>query len=197
MLDMDYRLLSDEGLLKLLKTSDEAALKEIYLRYWKDMYFVALKKVRIKNIAEELVQNLFVSLWANRETAGIRQLRNYLSKAIKYQVINFLKSKILRERYTLESSLCVSREENNCESTLLTHELSQAINNAIRKLPEKSQQIFRLSRMENHSIKEIARHLNISEKTVEYHITRSLKIMRIYLKDFIEINLVLLIIQHG
>lgn len=194
---MDYRLLTDEGLLKLLKDSDEGALREIYLRYWKNMYLMVLKKVRVKNIGEELVQNVFVSLWTKRETAEIRQLQNYLTTAIKYQVINFLKSKMLREKYTLQSSLYVAREENSCENTLLTHELSQAIDNAAKKLPEKSQHIFRLSRMQNHSIKEIARDLNISEKTVEYHITRSLKIMRIYLKDFITVNTICLMLQFS
>ncbi|MBC7889709.1 MAG: RNA polymerase sigma-70 factor [Ferruginibacter sp.] len=194
---MDYRLLPDDGLLKLLKYSDEAALKEIYLRYWKNIYFSAIKKVGIKNIAEELVQNVFVSLWTNRETANIRQLQNYLNTAIKYQVINFLKSKILREKYTLQSSMFVAQEEDSCESILLTHELSGAIDKATKKLPEKSRQIFQLSRMENHSIKDIARNLHISEKTVEYHITRSLKIMRIYLKDFIAVNLVFFIFPFG
>ncbi len=195
MFAMNYRLLSDEELLKLLKDSNEAALKEIYLRYWEDIYIATLKKVRIKTIAEELVQNLFVSLWANRKTSDIRQLQNYLNRAIKYQVINFIKSKMLREKYTLQSSLHIAREENNCESTLLTHELSGAIDIAVKKLPQKSQEIFRLSRMENYTVKEIASDMNISPKTVEYHITRSLKMMRLYLKDFIAITVAFLVLH--
>jgi len=181
---MNYLSLPDDGLLKMLRADDEDALQEIYRRYWKEMYFAVLRKIHVSQVAEELVQNLFVSLWNNRKTSAIRQLKNYLYTAVKYQVINFIKSKTIRERYTLQSSLFVAREENNSESVLLTHELSKAIEEAIRKLPEKSQQIFRLNRMENQNVRQIARDMNISEKTVEYHITRTLKIMRIYLRDF-------------
>lgn len=168
---MSYRLLSDERLLKLLKDSDEEALKEIYLRYWKEIYLAAMKKVRTRNIAEELVQNLFISLWNNRRTSKILQLKSYLYTAIRFQVINFIRSDMIREKYTLQSSMYVAREDNSGESILLTHELSQAIDSAIKSLPAKSRDIFRLNRIEHYTVNEIARDMQLSKKTVEYHIT--------------------------
>ncbi len=189
---MSYRLLSDERLLKLLKDSDEKALKEIYLRYWKEIYLAAMKKVRTRNIAEELVQNLFISLWNNRRTSKILQLKSYLYTAIRFQVINFIRSDMIREKYTLQSSMYVAREDNSGESILLTHELSQAIDSAIKSLPAKSRDIFRLNRIEHYTVNEIARDMQLSKKTVEYHITRSIKTMRIFLKDFIPLFLTFL-----
>src|SRR5258705_9231831 len=79
---MNYKLLTDEILIKLLKADDETALNEIYLRYWKCLYFSSLKKVRIKEIAEELVQNIFISLWDRRHLANITHLSGYLQTAI-------------------------------------------------------------------------------------------------------------------
>jgi len=188
----DYRLLSDEMLIKLLRTSDETALKEIYLRHWQSLFQAALRKVRVKEIAEELVQNIFVSLWDRRTIQTIEQLSCYLHTAIKYQVINYLKSKILDKKYLSHAVQQSVMEDNSCESTLLTHELSLAIDQAIRELPPKTQLVFRLSRFENRSIREISQSMNISEKAVEYHITQSLKIMRLHLKDFILFDLTIL-----
>ena len=71
---MNYRLFDDAILLKLLKAGDGSALEEIYLRYSEMVFLAAYKKVRSKAVAEELVQNLFISLWVKRETAQIQNL---------------------------------------------------------------------------------------------------------------------------
>ena len=63
-------------------------------------------------------------------------------------------------------------------------DLSKAVEEAMKKLPEKSVEVFKLSRFENQSVKEIARQLNLSEKAVEYHITKSLKVLKEHLKAF-------------
>jgi len=194
---MAYQLLTDEILLKLLKASDEEAFKEIYLRYWRPLFMTAYNKVHVKEVAEELVQNIFLGLWEKRFTSNIEHLNAYLNTAVKYQVLNYIKSCIIKERY---SHVVVKGRadmmEEDSDSTLIMHELSSAINNAINQLPEKSRVIFRLSRLENRSIKEIAQLLSVSEKVVEYHITKSLKTLRVELKDFIVVELILLNIQH-
>ena len=182
---MNYRLSEDEILVKLLKANDSTALKEIYLRYWKCLYITALKKVHSKEAAEEIVQNVIVSLWNKRATSNIHNLQYYLNAAVKYQVINFVKAKIQREK---KYQLAISKQahaEDTCEDVLLLNELTSAIDKAVKTLPEKSQLVFRLNRFENHSVKEISKHMNISEKAVEYHITKSLKTIRVHLKEFI------------
>jgi RNA polymerase sigma-70 factor (family 1) len=186
---MNYKVFDDAILLKLLKAGDGAALEEIYFRYSETVFVAALKKVRIKEIAEELVQNLFIRLWVKREELNIQQLEPYLQTAIRYQVIDYIRSKIIHERYYQFASSQASTHENSSESRLLLHELAVAIDNTIKKLPQKTQEIFRLSRYEKRSIKEIAQCMNLSEKAVEYHMTQSLKFMRLHLKDFIIMEL--------
>lgn len=189
---MDYRLLGDEILIKLLKGGDEDALKEIYSRYWKPCYLHAIRKIRLKEVAEELVQNLFVGLWERRDATPVSNLGAYLHSALKYQIITYIRASIVREKYLRAAKLQGSEPDaihapktSEAESTLLLHELSEAIEAAIVQLPEKSRLIFRLSRFEHRSNREISQSMDISEKTVEYHITQSLKSLRLHLKDFI------------
>ncbi|MBO9205205.1 MULTISPECIES: RNA polymerase sigma factor [Niastella] len=189
---MNYKLFDDAILLKLLKAGDASALEEIYARYSEMVLLAALKKVKSKPIAEELVQNIFVSLWVKRETAQIQQLQAYLQSAIRYQVIDYIRAQLIREKYYQSASAQMNVQENLSESRLLLHELSIAIDNTIKKLPQKTQEIFRLSRYEKRSTKEIAQHMNLSEKAVEYHVTQSLKFMRLHLKDFIIVELFLM-----
>ena len=179
-------MLADEMLVKLLRAGDEEALKEIYSRYWKPCYLHAIRKVRSKEAAEELVQNLFVGLWERKIETPVAHLEAYLFSSLKYQVISYIRKTIVRER-----TLRVARQQetdpgaSEAETTLLFHELSEAIEAAIIQLPEKTRVIFRLSRFEHRSNKEISQSMDISEKAVEYHITQSLKLLRVHLKDFI------------
>jgi RNA polymerase sigma-70 factor (ECF subfamily) len=182
---MNYGLFEDEVLMKLLKASDEAALKEIYLRYWKDLYIAALKKVHSKEAAEEIVQNVIVGLWNKRATSDVQCLQHYLNAAVKYQVINYVKAKIFREKKLQLVASKQSYAEDTCEDAVLVNELSTAIDQAVKLLPEKTQLVFKLNRFENHSVREISKHMNISEKAVEYHITKSLKAIRVHLKEFV------------
>ena len=151
---MNYTIFDDAILLKLLKAGDGAAFEEIYVRYSAAILLSALKKVRSKEIAEELVQNVFIRLWGKRDNLQIQQLEAYLQSAIRYQVIDYIRSKIIHERYVQSAREQLNPIENSSESRLLLHELTIAIDNTIKKLPEKTQVIFRLSRYEKRSNKE-------------------------------------------
>ena len=190
---MDYGLLEDENLLKFLRVSDELAFKEIYLRYWKDLYYAALKKINSKEIAEDIIQSVFTRLWEKREKHSIGNISAYLHTAVKYQVINYIKSAISKKSHLSMIGEGEKKEEKNTDLYLLMQELNNAIDNALRQLPQKTQTIFRLSRFEQHSNKEISTIMDLSEKAVEYHISQSLKSLRFYLREFIMIDLLVLI----
>jgi RNA polymerase sigma-70 factor (family 1) len=193
---MDYGLLAEDVLLKLLKISDELAYKEIYLRYWRRLYASAVSKTNCKEVAEDLVQSVFTDLWERRERYTINSIAAYLETAVKYQIINYIKSAISkRAQYTGFGEL-QKAEENSADLPLLVQELNTAIDKAINQLPQKTQTIFRLSRFEKQSNKDISRIMDLSEKAVEYHITQSLKSLRVFLRDFILVDLVLLLFTH-
>ena len=187
---MDYKLLADKSLVKLLSSSDTLAYKEIYTRYWRQVYLAALKKVDSKEIAEELAQDLFCSIWEKRGRNIIDNLGGYLNRAIRYQVIDYIRMKLTQDKYINHTRTRTS--ENlypDGENSTIFKELSDAIHAAILKLPEKSREIFILSRFEHKSTKEIALIIGLTEKAVEYHITKCLKAMRLYLKVYLPILL--------
>jgi RNA polymerase sigma-70 factor (ECF subfamily) len=190
---MDYRLLADEILLKFLRISDELAFKEIYLRYWQGLYFSALNKINNREVAEDIVQTVFTDLWAKRERHSIQNISAYLNTAVKYQVINYIKSALSKKSHLSVVAEKQRTEESSADLTLLVQELTMAIDKAIGQLPEKTQTIFRLSRFERHSNKDISQIMDLSEKAVEYHITQSLKTLRFYLKDFMLVDRLLVV----
>ncbi len=188
---MDYTLLTDDLLVKLLYANDDKAFKEIYNRYWKRLYQTALTKIHTGEVAEELVQTIFISLWERRATVQIAHLESYLLRAVKYNVINYIHSFLVKEKHLTKIAASAVTEESNSDALVVMHELSLAIHTAIEKLPAKTKTIFKLSREENRTVKEIATEMNLSEKAVEYHITQSLKLMRLHLKEFIVVEVLL------
>nr|WP_121273546.1 sigma-70 family RNA polymerase sigma factor [Pedobacter schmidteae] len=183
---MDYKLLSDADLIIPFKGGCEHAFKEIYQRYWFQVYQVAYRKVHHKELAEELTQNLFVELWRRRTSVEIRSLSAYLFGSLRYSIINHYKSLLVQENYhnyiKASSNFGVV---NNADYLLMLHELSEALDKGVALLPKKTAEVFRMSRMEHRSVKDISQQLNISEKAVEYHITQSLKSIRFYLKEYL------------
>ncbi|HLP38178.1 RNA polymerase sigma factor [Lacibacter sp.] len=191
---MSYSLLTDEMAVKLLKASDEKAFEVIYQRYWKIIYLSALKKLRSPHMAEELTQSLFVNIWEKRESSNIENLSAYLQTAIKYKVINFIESRYANQ-WSIDEDNSELVIDNSTEDTVLLQELNQAIDNAILLLPPKTREVFKLSRFERFSVRQIAAELNISEKAVEYHITQSLKFLRLELKDYMVFSYVVVSLQ--
>ena len=191
---MEYRLLADEVLLKFLIISDELAFQEIYQRYWRQLYYAALSKINNKEVAEDIIQTVFTGLWEKREQHSIKNISAYLGTSVKYQVINYIKSGISKKAHLSNISESRKTEENKNELALLVKELNEAIDKAINRLPQKTQTIFRLSRFERHSNKQISRMMDVSEKAVEYHITQSLRALRLYLKSFMLVNLLLVVL---
>lgn len=181
--------LTDEMLVKLLKASDEKAFKIIYERYWKSIYLTALKKLRSAHIAEELTQSLFVNIWERREKSSIINISSYLSSAIKYKIINYIESRYSTSQGVIDEDMSDLMTDNSTEDNILLSDLNLTISNALQQLPVKTREVFKLSRFDHFSVREIASKMNLSEKAVEYHVTQSLKLLRIELKDFMVFSL--------
>lgn len=184
--------LSDQQLFALVKRDDIFAFKEIYNRYWAKLYSHAERRIRAREISEEIVQDVFTKLWMNRESIVIRiSLSNYLISAVKYQVFNYFEKEYLKKRYVGEVVAYETAGVNTTEEFVFTRDLSSNIDRIIRDLPARCRSVFELSRKENKSNKEIADTLGISEKTVENQITRALHKIRLTLNNYISIIVML------
>jgi len=187
-----YGSLSEQELVVLLRAHDHAAFTEIYKRFWDKIYVVAAHRLDDNLEAEEVVQDVFFSLWKRREGLAIQHsLNTYLSAAVKYQIIN-RQTRQYRKAAEISSHIGAGMPDDGVDSTQLwfsEKELKQQLDHYIDKLPEKCRIIFKMSRESYKSNAEIAKELGVSEKNVEAHITRAINT----LKNKLEISIPLIL----
>jgi RNA polymerase sigma-70 factor (ECF subfamily) len=174
----------DLNLLSLVKQNDHRAFEMIFDRYWYRMYRYAFAVIRSREDAEEIVQDLFASLWLKREELAILNLSHYLFVAVKRRIIDRARSQFTKAKYWEYCKNHISGYDTSTEETVVYNDLTDQLEAAIRALPEKSQLIFRLNRFEGRSVSEISKSLKLSERAIEYHITRSLEHLRMHLRNF-------------
>lgn len=171
--------LSDNELIELLRDESRQAFSEIYSRYWKKLFVVAANKSGSAEEAEEIVQDIFISLWNRRQSIEITtSLNAYLAVSVKYRVIKLLARRSQENKYTNHSLSFASEAVNSTEDWLEFEELRSRLEVLVANLPEKCRMVYKSSREDGLSQKQIAEAYGISEKTVEAHIGKALKALR-------------------
>lgn len=186
---------SDHELLALIANNDQLAFNQLFNRYWEKLFMYVVKIVKDEVEAQDVVQEVFVSLWQRREMLEeIQSLSSYLFGAVRFRSMAYIRNNLGKNNYF--KSLAHFFEEG-CDvinEAFDARELSELIQTEIDKLPPKMKEVFRLSRMEQLSHKEIAAQLNISETTVKKQIQLSLRYFRMVLADRSELIKVLITI---
>ncbi|WP_431241775.1 RNA polymerase sigma-70 factor [Flavobacterium sp. P21] len=183
-----YKKFTDEELVELLKSGKDKAFDELYFRY-RDI-LVRFVYLRMKSVAisEEIVQEVFTSIWERRKTIVIQKsFAAYIYTSVRYMTLDYFKSHSVTDQYiqeVLDKNTISFSSHNVTEDFIYYEELQKAVDKATMLLPKKSKEVFILSRIKHYSNKEIADELNVSIETVKYHITYSLKFMRTYLGEF-------------
>jgi len=169
-----------EILLSSLQRGSHQAMEEIYQAYWSDIFDAALKKTGDEALAQDITQEIFISLWENHKTINLSSsLGAYLHGAVKYKVINYFRSGNLKAQHqTALSALMDEKETIAADDKLLLKELHLEVDSAIALLPEKMQMVFSMSRKQDKSIKEIASELDISVQTVKNQLSAALKLLK-------------------
>lgn len=171
-----YAGLSDNRLLQLCSEDDELAFTEIFNRYWKFLFRVANNILQNPDVAQDVVQEVFINLWQRKKETPIESPTAYLKQATRFQVLKAIRDKKTDDQF-LKRLASVTVEVLQ-ENPLLFKEQQKLLNRLIDLLPADCKEAFRLSRDENLTYRQIARKLNISEKTVEKRISKSLKYIR-------------------
>lgn len=175
---MKTQVLSDNELIDLINANDASAFEVLYRRYWKKLVVVALNKTQDEDLAKEIIQELFVELWERRASLSISNVSAYLNTAVRFKVISSYKNQLQSQIEFLEIA-------DDSTSNKLDHDdFEKSIHRVINLLPEKTKQIFELSRFEQKTVKEISASLQMPERTVEYHITQALRFLRLHLQDY-------------
>ncbi len=177
--------------LLLLKAGDEQAFEVFYEHFADRLYTFVYNRIRSKEEAEEIIQEIFISLWTNRQKLNITSsIESYLFSAAKYKILNFMQAVNVRQKYAAEYSKFLSRHyDNSLEEAVNLRYLESLIEKRISELPKQCQTAFRLSRMQDESIQAIAQRMNISTRTVENYITKALKHLRANLGELMVIIL--------
>ncbi len=174
-----YTTYNDRELIQFLKDDDQEAFREIYDRYWKRILFKAVKKVNDISLAEEVVQDVFLSIWNRRHGLMIEgDLGTYLAAAVFYNVVRARCRKRRELEVHCEAMSGRSGTENTTENMLAFKILNDDIVRYVSALPTQTRLVYRLHKEEGRSYREIASYLNISPKTVDYHISKAVKGLR-------------------
>lgn len=174
----------EKAVLQRLKESDEAAFAQIYNGYWKPLFYLAATRLKSLTDAEEVVQDVFLHIWNRRQELTITCLSSYLAVCVKYRVITLLakKARHIQQQQSLAKEATLL--DTSAEASINLSSLQKELEKQTARLPEKCRLVFRLSRQEGYSHKEIAVQLQISEKTVESHLTKALRQLRAGLNYF-------------
>ncbi len=177
---------SDEFLFSALKKGNRNAFTKLYERYWEKLYYVAYKHTQSAQESEDLIHEIFIDLWNNRKKIRIKKtVSSYIFTAIKYKIFRLYDSKTVRKKYAESVNQKENNSSNITEMELSFNELYHLIEYEIDKLPERCKVIFKMRRMEEFSVEEVAEKLNISPNTIHNQMTKASKILKQNLKEYL------------
>lgn len=175
-------LRTENILFEKIKNDDEKAFEAVFHQFYGSLCIYATQILHDDEAAEEIVQDLFVRIWEKRHRIEIEtSIKNYLYRSVKNLCLNHIKHNQIVLAHV--SHMMADQTDEAIPDSQLDEELLQRVENAIQALPDKRQEIFRLSREKGLKYREIADQLHISVKTVETQMGLAIKTLRDTLKD--------------
>ncbi|HEY3404955.1 MAG TPA: RNA polymerase sigma-70 factor [Ohtaekwangia sp.] len=180
---------TDEELLGQLRNGEENAFAVIYKRYATELRNFAAARIGLREDAEEIVQEVFVSLWVRRDNLTSRiDLRPYLFTSVKYMIIRYISHRKVKQKYA-EHYRLFEAAYDSLEITDLDPETTRAfMDKALAQLPVRCQEALNMRLKENLSNSDIAARMNISKATVENYIVSGVKSLRESFRDFFAVR---------
>ncbi|MCQ2320476.1 MAG: RNA polymerase sigma-70 factor [Bacteroidales bacterium] len=168
-----------------VKSGDKEAFNKLFRHFYAPLLKYCFRYVADEDDAAEIVQDFFVKLWANHENLSIHtSFNSYMMQSVRNLAITFIN----KERSHAEANLSVFSEEdevNDPSEEFQGKSLEEAYQQVLSEMPEKRREVFVLSRFDGLKYSEIAERLNLSQKTVEAHMSAAIKQLREGLKDYI------------
>ena len=176
-----YRLTNatDSQLLHLINEGRDAALTELYDRYWEAIFTYVVKVLKDEQETSDIVQETFIAIWQKRgDLTDIQSLKSYLFSIARYKSLRSISLQLSQEKYKTSFLQYFKDYDNSPELDVIGSEMETFIESHIQRLPERMREVFLLSRKEHLSYAQIAERLNISDKTVKKQIHNALKYLR-------------------
>jgi RNA polymerase sigma-70 factor (ECF subfamily) len=178
---------ADESrLIALLQSGDPQAFEQLFRTFAAPLCDLAYGYLQSRDAAEEVVQDLFVRLWATRHAFSPQHsVRAYLFGAVRNRSLNVIRDDTTASRIAASLSLSVTPTVEPADAALLTSDLATAIQAVIAGMPPRCREVFTLVRTQSLSYAEVAAILDIAPKTVEVHMGRALAILRARLSPWL------------
>lgn len=182
--------------IKALSEGNHLVYEQLFDDIYEPLCRYAYSILRNMHDAEDVVQKTFCKLWDQRESLNIQSsVNSYLYRIVHNDCLNVIQQQTSHKEHNLNYFSTINETEDSITDQIEVSELQQAIDKALSGLPPQCRRVFEMSRMEQLSYAEIAKQLNISTNTVENHISKALKLLRVELKDFLVLCLILHILK--
>ena len=174
----------EPNLLAQLKKGSQKAFSLLFKTYYKDLVQFGNTMLPDRVICEDIVQSVFLKVWNDRSQLQIEvSLKSYLLKAVRNRCLDEIRHRniiIEHESYILSTEPL----DVNTENHILYSDLQGHLSTALHKLPEVNRTAFVMNRLEGLKYKQIAVRQRVSERTVEMRVSKALRLLRSYLKEF-------------
>jgi RNA polymerase sigma-70 factor (family 1) len=182
----NLQICDDAGLLELLRTDDKNGFNFIYERYQKRVRMVALRYLKSDCMAEEVVQEVFMKLWIERNSIKTgTPIDGWLYVVAKNNTINKLKKKATEWKALHHLKVTQAPFDDATQDKLKESDCKHLLAEALKNLSENQRKVFRMAREENQSYIEIADYLNISPLTVKTHMSRALSSLKLFFTGYL------------
>ena len=165
---------------------DDQAFEQLFKAHYRCLHAYAHTILRDEDLAEEMVQGMFLKFWEKRELLNIQSsIKAYLYRSVYNDSMNYLKHQKIKTKYQDFTMHSMDTYHEPASAKLELSQLEMKLKEALNELPEHCRTIFQMSRFEELKYREIAAQLGLSIKTVENQMGKALKILRLKLADYV------------
>jgi len=188
----DFAVYCDKDLMLEIKAGNKLAFDALYRRYIKKLYKFACSITKSSEEAENIIQNVFLNLWINRNKIEKEaSVKCYIFKIVYNSSISFLREKIKEYQFVEYLKTIQDKQEDEIISRIDYEELDKELNKIIDELPDRQKEVILLRKIDGLKYSEISERMNISRNTIENHMSRALKTIRLKLGNYYPLVIIL------
>jgi RNA polymerase sigma-70 factor (family 1) len=181
----EYSYYTDKELMKEIRAGNMLAFDALYRKYSKRLYKFSQSILKSKDEAENIIQDVFLNLWINRDKVEKdSSVKYYIFKIAYNSAISIIRKKIKESQYIEYVKKLQDLKEEPVDLQIEYNELNKKLNEIINKLPGRQKEVYLLHKVEGLKYVEISKRLNISVNTIENHMSRALKTIREKLRNY-------------
>lgn len=178
--------MEERQLLEQLRKGNRKAFSVLFTSYYKDLVMFAGTLLAERDPCEDIVQSVFLKIWEERKDLYIEtSFKSYLLTAVRNRCLDEIRHRQIRWEHEESVLSCPILDDVDTENYVLYSDLYVHLKKALDKLPAINREAFMMNRFGNLKYREIAARLSVSERTVEVRIGKALELLRHYLKDFL------------